>query len=173
MRPRNGHLSRPSRVARPAPTASNPPRRWLRDIATYHVGTDTAGRFPTTNLGIHFTANDNTDLIHLRLVGDHYSPYTVRNYGIMKIEVVNTSKSDLNESRPLRTTVLPRYLAARAILPIAANAAEVEHTFIATEMLEDHPFAHNVNLVHLFSADNYLETKVLGALIERQYFSEN
>lgn len=96
---------------------------------------------------IRFTANDNADFIHLRLLVDHYTPYAVRNYETTVSEVINTSESDINECWPVRVTVLTRYLVTRATLPIAANASEVKQSFAATKMLNDHPFAQSVNQV--------------------------
>ena len=70
-----------------------------------------------------------------------------------------------------------RYLTAEArptyTLPPWVREADIEERFTAVQQLDEHPFAYRDNLIYVLFTDLFTGTEILGALIERQYLSED
>ena len=131
---------------------------------------------------LHYKVNDNSEFLHLHLIGYHYTPYLpamVNSVDQLEQNISLEGNSNEPVSSESYTTpgIMTRYLAAEArpshILPPWSSNNIENTTFTHVQQLDEQPFAYKENLVSLLTSDIFLETEVLEALLERKYISED
>ena len=149
----------------------------------------------------HYKANDTPEFIHLHLTGNHYTPYFPTredSMGETRQEAPLVSQQGHDNAMeddeawtaepagerheptvppPRHDKAMTRYLTAEARpshkLPPWTQGTEGTELFTHVQQLDEHPFVYKENLVYLLTSNIFLETEMLGALVERKYVSED